>query len=211
MNRKHTLLLIIISLLMISLTSCSRGSKETAEADKSPEVETAAAETSAEEPPAAVEEEPSYPPAGWVIDIREAYKIAQAEDKRILINFTGSDWCVWCKKLSAEVFSTDEFRAYAETNLVLLYLDFPNGIELPAEQVSHNQLIMQILGVQGYPSIWLFDKDLNPLMATGYQEGGPGNYIRHLEEDRPEIAEEERENFRLGFTIAIEDMLGPLK
>ena len=152
----------------------------------------------------------SYPPAGWVTDIGEAYRLAQKDDKDILINFTGSDWCVWCKKLSSEVFNTDEFKAYADKNLVLLFLDFPSSINLPEKQVYHNQLIAQLLGVQGYPSIWLMDKELNPQMVTGYQPGGADEYIRHLEEDLPEVADDEREAFRLAFTEAVESNLGPL-
>ena len=152
----------------------------------------------------------AYPPAGWVTDIREAYRLAQNGDKKILVDFTGSDWCVWCKKLSSEVFNTPEFQAYAEENLVMLFLDFPQGLTLPEEQVQHNQIIAQLLGVRGYPTIWLLGSDLSPLLSTGYREGGAEEYIRHLENDRPDISPEDSENFRLGFTEAIEVNIGPL-
>ena len=102
-----------------------------------------------------------YPPEGWVTDIVEAYKLAQDGDRQILVNFTGSDWCVWCKKLRDEVFSTSEFRAYADDNLVLLFLDFPNGINLPEDQMMHNQFLAQLLGVTGYPTLWLLDSDFS--------------------------------------------------
>lgn len=153
----------------------------------------------------------SYPPEGWVTDIRDAYRIANEENKQILIDFTGSDWCIWCKKLSAEVFTTDEFKAFADKNLVLLFLDFPNSLQLPDDQVRHNQIIAQLLGVQGYPSIWLMKSDLTPLLVTGYREGGAEDYIRHLKEDRPDVSKDEAENFRLAFTDAIEANIGSLE
>jgi protein disulfide-isomerase len=156
-------------------------------------------------------ESSDYPPQGWVTDIKEAYKIAQADNKQILVNFTGSDWCVWCKKLSKEVFTTPEFKAYADKNLVLLYLDFPQSLKLPQEQVNHNQIIAQLLNVRGYPSIWLLDSDYSPLMVTGYREGGAEEYIRHLSEDRPEVSDKERENFRASFTEAVEVNFGALE
>jgi protein disulfide-isomerase len=204
MNRKQTatLLFLIISLLIINLSVSARGSREVpAETQSSLKVEVETSDLS----------DSAYPPKGWVTDIREAYKIAQAEDKQILFNFTGSDWCVWCKKLSTEVFTTMEFQDYVNENLVLLFLDFPSGINLTEDQVNHNQLIAQLMNVQGYPSIWLTDKDLNPLIATGYREGGATEYIRHLREDLPDVPEEERDGFRSAFTEAIEVNLGSLK
>ncbi|MDC7124597.1 MAG: thioredoxin family protein [Spirochaetales bacterium] len=153
----------------------------------------------------------TYPPKGWVTDIREAYRIAQKENKMIFVDFTGSDWCVWCKRLDAEVFSESEFKEYAEKNLVLLFVDSPSGIELSSEQIRHNQLLAQILGVKGYPTIWLFGSDLSPLLSTGYQRGGAAEYIRHLEEDRPSISKEQSDDFKASFKKAIEDNLGKLE
>jgi len=207
MNRKYkaTLILIVISLLVFNFSLSALGNKEyTAEPIGS---------VSAEQPKKEASEasEASYPPKGWVTNISDAYKMAQADDKQILLNFTGSDWCVWCKKLSKEVFTTDEFQEFADKNLVLLFLDFPGSIELSEQQVYHNQLIAQLMGVQGYPSIWLLDKDFNPIMVTGYREGGAGEYIRHLMEDLPDVSTEERNAFRISFTEAIEANLGSLK
>src|SRR5262245_5687193 len=50
---------------------------------------------------------------GWLDDFEKAKAQAKAENKKILLDFTGSDWCGWCKKLDAEVFSQSEFRDYA--------------------------------------------------------------------------------------------------
>ena len=46
----------------------------------------------------------------WVTDYEEAFVKARNENKHVLINFTGSDWCGWCKKLEREVFSQPEFK-----------------------------------------------------------------------------------------------------
>src|SRR5690606_2500467 len=71
----------------------------------------------------AVEEyKPENP--GWLVNIDEAYEISQKTGKPILANFTGSDWCGWCKKLTATVFSKPEFNEWAEKNVILLELDF---------------------------------------------------------------------------------------
>ncbi len=127
--------------------------------------------------------EESYPPEGWITDINKAITIAEDEDKRILMNFTGSDWCGWCIRLKDEVFISDSFRDYAEDNLVLLFLDFPGGIPLSKGQQRQNQLIAQNLGIRGYPTIMVFEADLTPRLQTGYIGASPDEYVEHLESE----------------------------
>lgn len=212
MKRYSLLILVVFVLLAVAFPVSGSGNKEAGQPepvemkeDEAGQInESDKTESDASSLPA------DYPPEGWVTDIREAYSLAQDGDKDILVNFTGSDWCAWCKKLVDEVFSTPEFQAYADENLVMLYLDFPQGISLPAEQVQHNQFLAQLLGVQGYPTLWLLASDFSPLLKTGYQQGGGEAYARHLEQDRPDVPEEEVENFRNAFTAAVEETFGSL-
>ena len=41
---------------------------------------------------------------GWETDFAAARKQAREQKKDLLIDFTGSDWCGWCKRLKEEVF-----------------------------------------------------------------------------------------------------------
>ena len=49
----------------------------------------------------------------WCIDAEKALATAKKENKSVLMNFTGSDWCGWCIKLEGEVFSKREFSKAA--------------------------------------------------------------------------------------------------
>ncbi len=40
----------------------------------------------------------------WYTDINAAVARAKADNKFLMLDFTGSDWCGWCQKLKAEVF-----------------------------------------------------------------------------------------------------------
>lgn len=120
--------------------------------------------------------------AEWLTDYAAALKKAAAEDKTVLINFTGSDWCGWCIKLKKEVFDTAEFKKFADENLVLLEIDFPRRKQLPAEQLTKNKQLAQRFRVKGYPTICLVDKNGRRLRETGYQPGGPAKYIAHLKQ-----------------------------
>ena len=116
----------------------------------------------------------------WLINLGDAFDIAQSNDKVILINFTGSDWCGWCKKLKNEVFSQNKFIEYAKNNLILLELDFPKNAPQPYETKLYNYSLMQRFGIKGFPSILLLDKNNNVIARTGYQPGGAVNYVNHL-------------------------------
>ena len=63
--------------------------------------------------------------AGWTDDYTKATAQAKAENKAILLDFTGSDWCGWCMKMKKETLDTPQFKTYAQQNLVLVTVDFP--------------------------------------------------------------------------------------
>ncbi len=116
----------------------------------------------------------------WTTDLGKAIELAKNEHKAVLVNFTGSDWCSWCLKLSKEVFSQDEFKEYAVENLLLVKVDFPRSIQQSSETKAYNQSLAQKFGVQGFPTIILINS-LGQLVAkTGYQAGGPINYVNHI-------------------------------
>ena len=60
-------------------------------------------------------------PEGWLDDYDAALKKAAAENKHVVVDFSGSDWCGWCKRLDKEVFATDEFKKAASEKYVLRF------------------------------------------------------------------------------------------
>ena len=116
----------------------------------------------------------------WEDNLETALQKAKAENKAVLVNFTGSDWCQWCIKLSDEVFSKSEFEDYAEDNLILVRLDFPRSIEQSTETKTYNNQLAQRYGVQGFPTILLFNSQGQMVLQTGYLPGGPVTYVEHL-------------------------------
>jgi protein disulfide-isomerase len=121
---------------------------------------------------------------GWLTNYEQAQKEAQAKHKLLLMDFTGSDWCGWCIMLDKEVFSKTEFKEYASKNLVLLELDFPRAKRMPPETAAQNERLMLKYGIQGFPTVVVFDSSGKPLGALGYQQGGPEAFIAQLEKLR---------------------------
>lgn len=116
----------------------------------------------------------------WEENLETALQKAKQQNKAVLVNFTGSDWCIWCKRLSDEVFSKSEFEDFAKEKLILVKLDFPRDIEQSEETKIYNNNLAQRYGVQGFPTILLFNSSGQLVLTTGYQPGGPINYINHL-------------------------------
>jgi thioredoxin-related protein len=118
----------------------------------------------------------------WMTDMPKAFQQAKAENKLVLADFTGSDWCVWCKKLDKDILSTPEFAEYAKTNLVLVQLDYPDQKPQSDELKAANAALAKRFNIQGYPTliamkpgaviVWRID---------GYMEGGPKALIAQLE------------------------------
>ena len=118
----------------------------------------------------------------WLTNLEKAEKIAGEKNVPILVNFTGSDWCVWCERLRNEVFNKQEFKDYAKDNLVLVKLDFPRNLKQSEEVKRYNRRLLNKYGVRGFPTILILDAKGKVLSQLGYQPGGPKAFIETLEE-----------------------------
>jgi protein disulfide-isomerase len=117
----------------------------------------------------------------WMTDLPKAQAKAKADKKMVMMDFTGSDWCGWCIKLNKEVFSTPEFAAYAEKNLVLMEVDFPNQKKQTDELKAANEKLQEKYKVEGYPTIIVLDSEGKKVGELGYMAGGPKAFIEALE------------------------------
>jgi thioredoxin-related protein len=118
----------------------------------------------------------------WYTDFEQAKAVAKSHKIPILIDFTGSDWCIWCHKLSSEVFEQKAFRDYARKNLVLVEIDFPKNLTQTETLENYNKALAHKFNVTGFPTIVLTDASGKEINRTGYLEGGPVKYVNHLKE-----------------------------
>src|SRR5213082_789406 len=95
----------------------------------------------------------------WQSDLTKAQAKARAENKLVLMDFTGSDWCSWCKKFDAEVLSRPEFKEYAAKNLVLVEVDFPAKKQQSATLKKANDSLKGKFKVEAFPTFVVLNKD----------------------------------------------------
>ncbi|RYG35079.1 thioredoxin family protein [bacterium] len=124
---------------------------------------------------------PALAAEGWLTSYDAAVKASKKSGKPILVDFTGSNWCGWCKKLDKEVFSTSEFKTWAKKNVVLLSLDFPQGIKQDAGLKKQNEGLAKKYEVQGFPTVLFLDAKGKKLGEYGYDEGGPKTWTSNAE------------------------------
>jgi protein disulfide-isomerase len=118
----------------------------------------------------------------WETDFEKALSDAKTSGKYILLDFSGSDWCGWCIRLEKEVFSQDAFKDFAEENLVCVLVDFPRAKEQTEKLKQQNLDLARKHSIRGYPTIIILSPDGKPVGQTGYLQGGPWEYARHLKE-----------------------------
>ena len=116
----------------------------------------------------------------WLTDLPTALGRAKKENKAVLLDFTGSDWCGWCMKLKSEVFDQFEFACYAAPNLIMVEVDFPRHRNQSLEMINANANLAAKYGIRGYPTIILLNSDGQQLGKTGYVEGGPKAFIANI-------------------------------
>lgn len=118
----------------------------------------------------------------WQTDFKAAQSKAKEEKKYLLVDFTGSDWCGWCIKLRNEVFDKDPFKAEASKQFVLVELDYPHEKEQSDDLKKQNKELADKYNVEGFPTVLMMDSEGQVIARTGYREGGPEEYLKHLAE-----------------------------
>jgi protein disulfide-isomerase len=119
--------------------------------------------------------------ADWTEDYSAGLAQAKKEHKLLVLDFTGSDWCVWCKRTDQEVFSTQKFKDFADQNLVLVRVDFPRAVAQSDAVKAQNAKLQDKYQVEGYPTLIVLDPDEKVVVKqVGYREGGPDAFIAQL-------------------------------
>ncbi len=120
----------------------------------------------------------------WTQDIDAATLLAKEKKLPVLVDFTGSDWCGWCKLMQGKVFTTEAFRNYAKTALVLVKIDFPRDkSKVPAEYHARNQKLQQQYGVKGYPTYVILSSEGKAIgRMSADRDATPEKFIGQLKD-----------------------------
>jgi len=117
----------------------------------------------------------------WLGDFNVAKIDAIKEHKRILINFSGSDWCGPCIRLRKEILETGIFDDYAKDHLVLVRADFPRQKknQLSKDQIKLNESLADKYNAEGkFPYTLLVDENGKVLKTwDGFPNESPEQFV----------------------------------
>lgn len=110
----------------------------------------------------------------WMTSYQEAVAHADEQNTPIMLFFSGSDWCPWCKKLSQEVFDNPQFAAWCDTRVVTVLVDFPRTSQLPSHLVNQNNRLLNRYRphLDGFPTALFVRPDGTVIGKLGYEPKG---------------------------------------
>ena len=120
----------------------------------------------------------------WESSFESAQTKAAAENKKVLLVFSGSDWCIPCIRLEDKVWKSQEFIRYAESSLHLYRADFPKRKknQLPADKKAKNEALAAKYNPKGYfPWVVVFSANGKAIGAFAYQDKAVSEYLKAIE------------------------------
>ena len=87
---------------------------------------------------------------------------AKQEHKKVLLYFSGSDWCATCIKFKKTFIQNEAFQSFASENLIVVNADFPRLKKnaLSAEQTTENEKLADKYNANGiFPLVLVLDEN----------------------------------------------------
>ncbi len=123
-------------------------------------------------------------------DFESAKQRAIEKHELILLNFSGSDWCIPCIRMRKDIFENEAFIKMADTSLILFNADFPrNKKNLPdAQTQKQNDELAEKYNTQGmFPYTLLMDGNGNVLKTWS---GLPKESAQQFAQEIKDISDE---------------------
>ena len=133
--------------------------------------------------------------AEWVSSYRSAKKQALAQNKKILIFFSGSDWCESGRLLNRDLFRTRSFQQLASEKYILYNADFPKYTKLGQEQEDTNKHLASRYGIHRFPALVVIEPKYGGVLVK--QIGLKGTTPKMLLDKLAKIEAETARSYRL--------------
>ncbi len=119
-------------------------------------------------------------PPKWLVNFEEAKHIAQVENKKILLYFTGSDWCPPCIKLKQDFFVKQDFIDIS-SNYTLVYIDIPRNRDLISKkQYDHNMKLLSEFNKKKVFPLMVVARANGKVLDSYSGYGMNGDFSHHL-------------------------------
>lgn len=121
-------------------------------------------------------------PKGFTDDLDAALKRSSRSGRPVVAVFSGSDWCIWCRRLEREILSKDEFLRAATNKYELVFIDNPEERNvIPDRAMKRNSMLVEKYNVDGFPTVLVFDSAGKTIASLGYEKNGPARFLENIE------------------------------
>ena len=126
----------------------------------------------------------------WAGSYQTAKKQAIRQNKKILIFFSGSDWCEDGRILSRDLFHTREFQILAAKKYVLYNADFPKYTRLGQEKEDRNKRLAARYGIHRFPAVVVVEPKFGSMLVkhVGMTRATPKQLLDKLSQIEKETA-----------------------
>jgi thioredoxin-related protein len=104
----------------------------------------------------------------WFVEFEPAQAAAKKQQKDLLIDFGGSDWCHPCKWLKERILSKPKFIELAQERFILVDIDDLLRGEMPAGRKHRYQTLQKEYRVETFPSVVLATPEGKPYAWATY-------------------------------------------
>ncbi len=111
----------------------------------------------------------------WLLDFEAAKAEAARDKKRILILFTGTDWCAPCQEFQAQVAHNPEFLKTFSPSFVFLKINWLRNTPQPPAEAEQATRLRQQYGIASFPSLLVLAADGTQLTRVDTSKGRPAS------------------------------------
>jgi len=116
-------------------------------------------------------------------DPNKAFDQAKKTSKKVMLVFSGSDWCIPCIQFNKTILSDSTFLRFAEDNLVLLEADFPQHKRIAAPLRSQYDSLAAAFNPEGaFPHVVLLSPEKKLMTAVPVRQQSSSEFIAILKQ-----------------------------
>ena len=105
----------------------------------------------------------------WSTSPAEAMQQAAAQNKGVMLEFTGSDWCGACIMQKKQALSLPEIQTAISRSFIPVELDYPRKKQQDAQTKTSLETYKKSYGITGFPTLVFADAQGRPVhTVVGY-------------------------------------------
>jgi len=114
-------------------------------------------------------------------DPEKAFQEARQSGKKVLVIFSGSDWCLPCIRLEKNILTDSSFLQFARERLVMVEADFPQRKKIPPPLKAQYESLADRFDPEGaFPKIVLLAADRSLVGILSYTGQSPAAFIEEV-------------------------------